>query len=298
MGRVAGKHRRPDGEAIDALGWSAADLLDEPGSPIGAVEADDLAGQVDPLAWFDLVGRAHVPSPVVVCACPLDVVRRWRLIGSRTWVDRAANISAMTVSDAAAVAFSVTDPAAFAAIFDRHAASIHRFLARRVEPAEAESLLGEVFRVAFERRETFDLGRASARPWLYGIATNLIARHRRSEAHRLRAMASLASMRVEGAEDAVDDRAAEVADAGESWATVVDAIDQLPDAERDTLMLFAWEELSYDDIAAALDVPVGTVRSRLNRARRRLRAARAEGIHDPRPITAGTDDHDTEDPAR
>jgi hypothetical protein len=84
VGRVAGKHRRPDGDAIDALGWSAVDLLDDPGSPIGAVEADDFAGQVDPLTWFDLVGRAHVPSPVVVCACPLDVVRRWRLIGSRT----------------------------------------------------------------------------------------------------------------------------------------------------------------------------------------------------------------------
>jgi len=161
VGRVAGEHRCPDGEAIDALGRSAADLLDEPGSSIGAVEADDLARQVDPLAWFDLVGRAHVPSPVVVGARPLEVVRRWRLIGSRTWVDRTANISAMTVSDAAAIAASVTDPAAFAAIFDHHAASIHRFLARRVEPAEAESLLGEVFRVAFERRETFDLGRVA-----------------------------------------------------------------------------------------------------------------------------------------
>jgi RNA polymerase sigma factor (sigma-70 family) len=204
----------------------------------------------------------------------------------------------MTVSDSAVIAASVTDPAAVAAIFDRHAASIHRFLARRVEPAEAEGILGDVFRVAFERRETFDLGRASARPWLYGISTNLIARHRRSEARRLRAMASLASMRVAGAEDAVGDRAAEVADARESWATLVNAIDELPDAERDTLMLFAWEELSYDDIAAALDVPVGTVRSRLNRTRRRLRAARADVIHDPRLITPGADDHDTEDSAR
>ncbi|MDQ6697808.1 MAG: RNA polymerase sigma factor [Actinomycetota bacterium] len=186
--------------------------------------------------------------------------------------------------------------AAFATVFDRHAASIHRFLARRVEPAEADNLLGEVFGVAFERRQTFDLARASARPWLYGIATNLIARHRRSEARRLRAMASLASMRVpEGAEDAVGDRAVEVTDAGESWATLVNAIDQLSDAERDTLMLFAWEELSYGDIAAALDVPIGTVRSRMNRARRRLRVAHVEGIHDPGRTTTGTHDDDTED---
>lgn len=200
----------------------------------------------------------------------------------------------MTNSDAAVIAASVTDPAAFAAIFDRHAASIYRFLARRVEPAEAESLLGEVFRVAFERRTTFDLERQSARPWLYGIATNLIARHRRSEGRRLSAMAAIASMRVEAAEDAVGDRAAEVADAGTSWATLVDVIDRLPDAERHTLMLFAWEELGYDDIAVALDVPVGTVRSRLNRARRRLRAARPDGVRDPRPDLAGTGDPQTE----
>lgn len=201
----------------------------------------------------------------------------------------------MTKSDAAVIAASVNDAAAFAAVFDRHAASIHRFLARRVEPAEAESLLGDVFRIAFERRETFDLERASARPWLYGIATNLIARHRRSEARRLRAMVCLASMRVDSAEDTVGERATEVAHADRSWADLADAIDALPDVERDTLLLFAWEELSYEDVATALDVPVGTVRSRLNRARRRLRAARAADIDGPRPNTAATDARVAED---
>lgn len=62
-----------------------------------------------------------------------------------------------------------------------------------VEPSDAEGLLGEVFRIAFEQRATFDLGRESARPWLYGIATNLVARHRRSEGRRIRAVALLAS---------------------------------------------------------------------------------------------------------
>jgi RNA polymerase sigma-70 factor, ECF subfamily len=177
----------------------------------------------------------------------------------------------MAPSDAQAIEESMSDPAAFATIFDRHAASLHRFLARRVEPADADSLLGEMFRIAFERRASFDTARESARPWLYGIATNLIARHRRSEARRLRAMASLASRRIDGDHDIVGDRAAQSLDAENEWSSLVDAIDLLPDAERHTLMLYVWEDLSYDDIAAALGVPVGTVRSRLNRARRRLR---------------------------
>ena len=68
-------------------------------------------------------------------------------------------------------------------------------------------------------------------------------------------------------------------DAENEWSTIVDAIDVLPDAERHTLMLYVWEDLSYEDIATALDVPVGTVRSRLNRARRRLRDAQGPRCH-------------------
>jgi RNA polymerase sigma-70 factor (ECF subfamily) len=179
-------------------------------------------------------------------------------------------------SDAAVIDASLRDPAAFAAIFDRHAVSLHRFLARRIEPADAENLLGEVFRIAFERRRSYDLAHPSARPWLYGIATNLVARHRRSEARRLRATAALAARQVAGAAghaDVVGDRAAETVDAAQSWARLVDAINALPEAERDTLLLHVWEELSYQDVAEALDVPIGTVRSRLHRARGRLRAA-------------------------
>jgi RNA polymerase sigma-70 factor (ECF subfamily) len=190
----------------------------------------------------------------------------------------------MTPPDSVAIEESLCDPAAFAVIFDRHASSIHRFLARRVEPADAEGLLGEVFRIAFERRASFDTAQPSSRPWLYGIATNLIARHRRSEGRRLRAMASLASRGVgDGREhDVVGDEASRRLDAEQEWAALADAIDLLPDAERHTLLLFVWEELSYEDIATALGVPVGTVRSRLNRARRRL-----EGIQRT-PPTKGT----------
>jgi RNA polymerase sigma-70 factor (ECF subfamily) len=182
-------------------------------------------------------------------------------------------------SDADVIAASIAAPAAFAVVFDRHAATIHRFLARRVEPAEAEGLLGDVFRIAFERRAAFDTTYASARPWLYGIAANLVGRHRRSEARRLRAVATLATRRGEPdpGHDAVADRTAATVDAGRSWAALADAIEALPEVERTTLLLYAWEELSYPEIAAALDVPVGTVRSRLHRARQRLALTRTTG---------------------
>ncbi|MFI5959157.1 RNA polymerase sigma factor [Cryptosporangium sp. NPDC051539] len=153
-----------------------------------------------------------------------------------------------------------------AELFDQHGSSLLRFLARRVRPAEAEDLLGEVFRIAFERRETFDPSRGEVRPWLYGIAANLVAKHHRSEARRLRAMARLSAVPVEDPAD----RAVAVADADALWPRVLDALEALPEGERQALLLFAWEELSYEEIAFALDVPVGTVRSRLNRARARL----------------------------
>ena len=175
----------------------------------------------------------------------------------------------MEESDSAVMTASLREPAAFAAVFDRHAGVLLRFLARRVDPLEADSLLGEVFRIAFERRASFDPQWESARPWLYGIASNLVAKHGRSRARRLRATAALAARRSH--EDDPADRAAAVVDAARRWARVADAMAELPPAERDTLLLFAWEELSYGEVAIALGVPVGTVRSRLNRGRQRLR---------------------------
>ena len=84
----------------------------------------------------------------------------------------------MEPSDADVIAASLAEPAAFGAIFDRHASTMLRYFGRRVEPAAAEGLLGEVFRIAFEQRASFDPSRASARPGLYGLAANLVGRHR------------------------------------------------------------------------------------------------------------------------
>lgn len=172
-------------------------------------------------------------------------------------------------TDADVIACSLTAPEAFGELFDRYATTMFRYFVRRVGPGDADSLLGDLFRTAFEKRASFDTERAEARPWLYGIASNLLARHRHGEARRLDATARLVNTSV-----ATSDVFSEVdarLDASRLWAGVAAAIATLPPGERDALLLFAWEGMPYDQIAMALDVPVGTVRSRLNRARRRLR---------------------------
>ena len=170
-------------------------------------------------------------------------------------------------SDAEVIGRSLAEPEAFGLLYDRHAATLLRFLGRRAGAKVAEALLGELFRIAFERRKTFDASRDTALPWLYGIGSNLLAKHRRGEARRLRASARMAA-----ALEAADRRASSAAlDARLLFPRVADAIEALPDDERTALLLFAWEELSYQSVAEALELPIGTVRSRLNRARAHLR---------------------------
>jgi RNA polymerase sigma-70 factor (ECF subfamily) len=169
-------------------------------------------------------------------------------------------------SDAEVIGRSLDQPEAFGLIYDRHAATVLRFLGRRVGTEVAEGLLGELFRIAFERRKTFDASRANALPWLYGIGSNLLLKHRRGEARRLRASARMV------ADETTDRRAsARALDARVLFPRVADAIEALPDGEREALLLFAWEDLSYQSVAEALELPIGTVRSRLNRARAQLR---------------------------
>jgi len=170
-------------------------------------------------------------------------------------------------SDAEVIGRSLGEPEAFGLIYDRHAPALLRFLGRRVGARIAEELVGELFRIAFERRKTFDVSRASALPWLYGIGSNVLLKHRRAEARRLRASARMAA-----AGGAADRRASAAAlDARLLFPRVADAIESLPYSEREALLLFAWEELPYESVAEALELPIGTVRSRLNRARARLR---------------------------
>jgi RNA polymerase sigma factor (sigma-70 family) len=170
-------------------------------------------------------------------------------------------------SDAEVIGRSQVEPEAFGVIYDRHAATLLRFLGRRAGAKVAEGLVGELFRIAFERRKAFDASRGNTLPWLYGIGSNLLLKHRRGEARRLRANA-----RIVASSAAADRRASAAAlDARVLFPRVAEAIEALPDDERAALLLFAWEELSYQSMAEALELPIGTVRSRLNRARARLR---------------------------
>ena len=190
-------------------------------------------------------------------------------------------------TDAEVIASSFESPAFFGEVFDRHATTMFRYFVRRVGPDDAESLLGELFRIAFEKRGAFDTERPEARPWLYGIASNLLARHRQGEARRLDATARSVNASVIESDpfSEVDARL----DASRLWAGVAAAIATLPQGERDTLLLFAWEGMAYDQIATALRVPVGTVRSRLNRARGRLRELVGESEEERVTVTLRPD---------
>jgi RNA polymerase sigma factor (sigma-70 family) len=177
------------------------------------------------------------------------------------------------VSDAEVITASIDDPARFGEIFDRHAQPIFRFLGRRIGADRADDILGDVFLAAFEQRGRYDRDRSSALPWLYGIASNLMRKHFRRRASELRALGRLTDL--DAADDPTDAVAASL-DARAGLRATAKVLEQLPAGERNVLLLYAWEDLGYTQIADALGVPVGTVRSRLNRVRRRLRAGTDE----------------------
>jgi len=166
-------------------------------------------------------------------------------------------------------------------VFDRHYDAIAAFLRRRVERALADELASETFLRAFDARDRYDCARDDARPWLYGIAANLLRSHRRSEERRLRAYARAAAPAADtGAFDGVEGRI----DATRAGRALAAALASLGPGERDALLLHAWTDLTYEQIAEALAVPVGTVRSRIHRARgvvRELLAASGEAVGEP-----------------
>lgn len=172
-------------------------------------------------------------------------------------------------SDAELFRASERRPELLAEIFDRHAPDLLRYLARRIGPHDAEDLLGDVFVVALERRTVFDADATSARPWLYGIASNLLRRRRRDEVRSWRALARVGD---DSGVAILDDRIEDRLDSTGTVRGLAGALAELSAGDRDVLLMVAWAELTHDEIASALEIPVGTVKSRLHRARRKLRA--------------------------
>jgi len=173
-------------------------------------------------------------------------------------------------ADAVVIARSKDEPEMFAVLFRRHAGPLRRYLTRRIGPDGAEDVLAETFLTAFHVRGRYDPTRPDARPWLYGIATNLVGRHRRAEVRQLRVFQRTG---VDPVMASFTERADARVSADAVKQRVAAAVAGLRPVYRDALLLLAWGDLTYEEIAVALDVPVGTVRSRISRARKALRDA-------------------------
>lgn len=161
------------------------------------------------------------------------------------------------------------DPEEFTAVYDRYFHDVHRYVAGRLDTQAADDVAAETFLVAFRKRDRFDPERGGLRPWLFGIATRLVAQHRRDETRRYRTLARAPESTADGHETRV---VGSVTAAGLGPA-LARALAALTSKERDVVLLVALCEFSHEEVAQALDIPYGTVGSRLNRARRKLRAA-------------------------
>ncbi|CAH0166308.1 ECF RNA polymerase sigma factor SigE [Microbacterium oxydans] len=172
-------------------------------------------------------------------------------------------------TDSEIIQRSLEHPPAFAQLFDRHSRAINAFASYRIGRHAAEDVLSETFLVAFRRRADFDTGIESAAPWLFGIASRLIRRHRAVEAKHWRSFAAAVTGEEHTSDGGVDEAMARI-DAERKVQAMRTRIASLSPRDRETLLLYAWQGLTYEQIGEALGVPVGTVRSRLNRVRRRL----------------------------
>jgi len=152
--------------------------------------------------------------------------------------------------------------------FDAHAHGLAGYATRRVGQTLARDIVAETFRIALQQHSSYDPGRGGERAWLFGIASNLIRRHWRTEERRLRIQAQAARADVQPADPLL--RVDERIDANAHYERVVDAVATLEPDDRDLLVLIAWEQFTSREAAAALGIPAGTVRSRLTRIRNHI----------------------------
>jgi RNA polymerase sigma factor (sigma-70 family) len=158
----------------------------------------------------------------------------------------------------------------FAGIYERHFTEIHRYIAGRLGRDVADDIAADTFVIALRKRDGFDPMRGTVRAWLYGIATNLVARQQRAELRRYRALARAGARDLaEGHEE----RVVSLVAAEGLQPRLASALARLSREERDVLLLVALADFSHEEISQALGIPYGTVGSRLNRARRKIRTA-------------------------
>jgi RNA polymerase sigma-70 factor (ECF subfamily) len=175
--------------------------------------------------------------------------------------------------DAEVLSASINDPECFGVLVRRHAPAITRYVTRRIGPEAAEDVVAETFLAAFRQRDTYANDGRDCLPWLYGIATRLVHRHWRSENKQLRLLARTG---VDPVTEPFTDRVDAAVAAGAMKQRLASALARLPASQKDALLLLVWAELSYEQIARATGVPLGTVQSRISRARRHLRRQLAD----------------------
>jgi RNA polymerase sigma factor (sigma-70 family) len=198
-------------------------------------------------------------------------------VNGTSGVSAAASGRAIPADDQSVLADSRLDPERFSVLFDRYFGQIHRYVAARLGSAAADDLAAETFLVAFGKRGTFDPARGQVRPWLFGIATNLVARHHRDEARRYAALRRVPALRQAAPDGGHEDRVCAKVSAQSLSEPLAAALAGLADGDRDVLLLVAVGELSYQEVAAALGIAAGTVASRLSRARAKIRQALGAG---------------------
>src|SRR5256714_10745661 len=155
----------------------------------------------------------------------------------------------MDQTDASAIAASLDEPRAFVAIFERHFETIGRYLRRRLNEALADELTAEVFMTAFARRASYDLARPDARPWLYGIAANLVRAHARAEERELRALARAAADPTRAPAPGVDSPGAPLE------PVLAGGLGSPPPGGRGGVLLFSLGGVEYEENARGLELP-------------------------------------------
>jgi len=170
------------------------------------------------------------------------------------------------ISDADLLLESIGNPERFELIFERPYHVVRRYAQRRAGLEAGEDLAAQTFVTAFTGRAAFDGRSDSARPWLFGIANNLVRHHLRSERARWAAWTRVPAEVLEAGEMDPDRL-----DAMRAAPAIERAIGSLRESDREAFLLYALGQLSYGEVADAMDVPIGTVRSRIFRVRRILR---------------------------